>query len=149
MSPKTQTESPPKPKEPPQGISTRAQDNPGGKRARFQELLEENWQSSDPRFWKFKPDHRFRFSASELYEMEELVTPKELEVFLATYDHFGLKMRAADLLGFPYSLGDWLIVQRERQLRWEEKFEAEEEKEEEFYDLLHELDAEDLVWDRL
>jgi len=136
----------PKPKPPPKGI---AQANPGGKKARFQELLEENWQSSDPRFWRFKPDHRFRFSASELYEMEELVTPKELEVFLATYDHFGLKMRAADLLGFPYSLGDWLIVQRERQLRWEEKFEAEEEKEAEFHDLLNELDAEDLVWDRL
>ncbi len=81
--------------------------------------------------------------------MEEFVTPKEREVFLATYDHFGLKMRAADLLGFPYSFGDWLIVQRERQLRWEEEFEAEEEREEEFYDLLHELDAEDLVFDRL
>ncbi len=139
----------PKPKNPPKGISTRAQANPGGKRARFLTLLEKNWQSSDPRFWIFQPDHRFRFGAPELQEMEELVTPKELEVFLATYDHFGLKMRAADLLGFPYSLGNWLIVQRERQLRWEEEFEAEEEKEEEFYDLLHELDAEDLVFDRL
>ena len=55
------------------------------------------------------------------------MTPKELEVFLATYDHFGLKMRAAHLRRFPYALGEWLIVQRERQLRWEEEFEAEEE----------------------
>jgi len=149
MSDKKEPKCAPKPKEAPQGISTRAQDNPSGKRARFLKLLAENWQYSDPRFWNFKPDHRFRFGAPELQEMEELVTPKEREVFLATYDHFGLKMKAADLLGFPYSFGDWLIVQRERQLRWQDKFEAEEEKEEEFYDLLHELDAEDLVFDRL
>jgi len=149
MSTQKKPECAPRPKPPHQSISTRAQDSPGGKRARFLKLLEENWQSSDPRFWIFQPDHRFRFGASELREMEDLVTPKELEVFLATYDHFGLKMRAADLLGFPYAFGEWLIVQRERELRWEEKFEAEEEKEEEFYDLLHELDAEDLVWDRL
>jgi len=149
MSLETQPKTPPQPKEPPQGISTRAKDNPSGKRARFLKLLEKNWQSSDPKFWRFRPDHRFRFPASELWEMEELVTPKELEVFLAIYDHIGRKMRTAELLGFPYYFGEWWIVKRERQLRWEEKFEAEEEKEEEFHDLLIELDAEDLVWDRL
>ncbi len=136
----------PKPKPPPKGI---AQGNPGGKRVRFQELLEKNWQSSDPRFWKFKPDHRFRFRAPELQEMEELVTPKEREVFLATYDHFGLKMRAAHLLGFPYALGDWLIVQRERERREDERWEAIESENLEIHDLACELDAEDLIWDRL
>ena len=60
-----------------------------------------------------------------------------------------IRTDAAGLLGFPYSLGDWFIVQWERQLRWEEKCEAEEEKEGEFYDLLHELDAEDLIFNRL
>ena len=81
--------------------------------------------------------------------MEELVTPKEREVFLAIYDHIGRKMRTAELLGFPYALGEWLIAQRERERREDERWEAIESENFEIQDLACELDAEDLIFDRL
>jgi len=131
MSLETQPKTPPKPKPPQQSISSRAQDNPGGKRARFLKLLEENWQSSDPKYWHFQPDHRYRFAAHELEDMEGAeMTMQELEAFYEVYDLCGKKMKAANRLGIPYFLAEWLIKQRDRSVREDEEYERWEEEEE-------------------
>ncbi|MCZ6625243.1 MAG: hypothetical protein O7B35_13620 [Deltaproteobacteria bacterium] len=134
----------PKPKEPPQGISTRAQDNPGGRRARFLMLLEENWQSSDPRFWQVQPDHRYRFTVDELQWIEDEMTVKEIEVFYELYDFCEKKMQAANRLRLPYALSEWLIKQRERRDREEEEYEQWVEEEEEIGYIMAQLDEEEL-----
>ena len=135
----------PKPTEPPQGISTRAQDNPGGKRARFLRLLEENWESSDPRFWQVQPDHRYRFTVDELLCMEEAeMTAKEIQVFYEVYDLCGKKMKAANLLRLPYSLAEWLITQRERRDREEEQYEEWVEEKQEIRCIMAQLDEDEL-----
>ncbi len=130
----------PKPKEAPQSISTRAQDNPGGKRARFLKLLEENWQTSDPKYWQFQPDHRYRFTVDKLQWLEDELTMKEIQVFYEVYDLCGKKMKAANRLRMPYSLAEWLIKQRERSVREDDKYEQWEEEEEEIGYIMAQLE---------
>ena len=95
MSLETQPKSPPKPKPPQQGISDRAERNPEGLRARMQELLRENWENCDPKYWQFEPDHRYRFPVHELEDMEGAeMTMQELEAFYEVYDLCGKNMKS-------------------------------------------------------
>ena len=134
----------PKPKEPPQGISTRAQDNPRGKRGRFLELLGKNWQFSDPKYWQFQPDHRYRFTVGELQCMEAEMTVKEIEVFYELYDFCEKKMKVVNLLQMPYAVAEWLIKQRERRDREEEEYEQWEAEETEIGYIMAQLDEDGL-----
>ena len=134
-------ESAPRPKPPQQSISTRAQDNPGGKRARMQQLLRENWENCDPKYWQFQPDHRYRFTADELLCMKEgEMTAKEAQVFYEVYDLCEKKMKAANLLRLPYNLAEWLIKSRERSVRADEEYEQWVEEEAEIGYIMAQLD---------
>ena len=107
----------------------------------MQKLLRENWENCDPKYWQFKPDHRYRFTADELLCMEEgEMTAKEAQVFYEVYDLCEKKMKAANRLRIPYSLAEWLITQRERRDREEEEYEQWEEEEEEIRYLMAQLD---------
>jgi len=108
-------------------------------------LLEENWHSSDPRFWIFQPDHRYRFTADELLCMEEgEMTAKEIQVFYEVYDLCEKKMKAANRLRIPYFLAEWLIKSRERRDREYEEYEQWEEEEAEIRYILAQLDEDGL-----
>ena len=107
-------------------------------------LLEENWQSSDPRFWQVQPDHRYRFTVDELQWIEDEMTVKEIEVFYEVYDLCEKKMKAANLLRIPYALADWLITQRERRVRADEEYEQWVEEEEEIAYIMAQLDEDEL-----
>ncbi len=145
MSLETQPKTPPKPKPPQQGISDRAERNPEGLRARIQELLRENWENCDPKYWQFQPDHRYRFAAHELGDMEGAeMTVKEIQVFYEVYDLCEKKMKAANRLGIPYSLAEWLIKGRERSVREDEEYEQWLEEEEEIGYIMAQLDEDEL-----
>jgi len=137
---------PPKPKPPQQRISSRAESNPEGLRARIQTLLRENWENCDPKYWLFQPDHRYRFTVGELQCMEAEMTVKELEVFYEVYDFCEKKMKAANLLGIPYFLAEWLINHRERRAREDEEYEQWEAEEEEISYIMAQLDEEELSY---
>ena len=107
----------------------------------MQKLLRENWENCDSKYWQFQPDHRYRFTVGELLCMEEAeMTLKEIEVFYEVYDLCEKKMKAANLLRLPYSLAEWLIKQRERSLREDEKYEQWEAEEEEIGYIMAQLD---------
>ena len=89
----------------------------------MQQLLRENWEDSDPKYWQFQPDHRYRFTVDELQCMEAEMTVKEIEAFYEVYDVCEKKMKAANRLQLPYSLAEWLIKQRERSVREDEEYE--------------------------
>ena len=114
----------------------------------MEKLLSENWRQCHPKYWEFEPDHRFRFpvDAFECMEGENIVTEKEIEVFYKVYDLTGKKMKAANLLRMPYSVGEWLIRQRERRLREDEEYEKWREQEEEISYIMGELEEDGLEW---
>ena len=99
MSDKEKPNRAPKPKRPPKGM---AQANPGGKRARFMKLLAANWKSSDQIFWRFQPNHRFRFGTEELKQMAELVPPDQFEAALSICEDGLGKLKAANAANLPY-----------------------------------------------
>lgn len=141
MSLETQPKTPPKPKPPQQGISKQAESNPEGLRARMQELLRENWENCDPKYWQFEPDHRYRFPVHELEDMEGAeMTIQELEAFYEVYDLCGKKMKTANRLRIPYALAEWLIKQPERRAREDDKYEQWEAEEEEIGYIMAQLD---------
>ncbi len=144
MSPKTQPESPPKPKPQPQRISNQAESNPEGLRARMQQLLRENWENCDPKYWLFQPDHRYRFTVGELLCMEAEMTAKEAQVFYELYDFCEKKMKVVNLLQMPYSLAVWLITQRARSVRADEEYEQWEAEEEEIREIMAQLEEDEL-----
>lgn len=144
MSKEKEPETPSKPKLPPQGISSRAESNPEGLRARMQKLLRENWENCDPKYWQFQPDHRYRFTANELLCMEDEMKAREIQVFYEVYDLCEKKMKAANLLRVPYALAEWLIKQRERRAREDEQYEQWVEEEEEIGYIMAQLDENEL-----
>ncbi len=103
----SQPESAPLPKPAPEGVGPNAKAN--GLRNRFQGQLSENWRNSDPRFWMWMPNHRYRFRAHELRAMENLVSEEETDQLLGAYQMSRSKMRAANSLRLPYALADRLI----------------------------------------
>ena len=111
----------------------------------MQQLLRENWENCDPKYWQFQPDHRYRFTADELLCMDQgEMTAKEIEVFYEVYDLCEKKMKAANLLGIPYFLAEWLIKGRERSVREDEQYEQWEEEEEEISYIMARLDEDEL-----
>jgi len=80
-------------------------------------------------------------------EGEDIVTDKEVQAFYKVYDLTGKKMKAANLLRFPYYLAEWLLKQRERRLREDEEFEKWREQEEEISYIMGELEEDDLASD--
>jgi len=104
-------------------------------------LLRENWENCDPKYWQFQPNHRYRFTADELLCMDEgEMTVKEVQVFYEVYDLCEKKMKSANLLRIPYALAEWLIKQRERRAREDDKYEQWEEEEEEIGYIMAQLD---------
>ena len=139
--------SPPKPKPPQRKVSNQAESNPEGLRARMQQLLSENWENCDPKYWQFQPDHRYRFPVHELEDMEGAeMTMQELEAFYQVYDLCGKKMKAANRLRMPYALAEWLIKQRERRVREDEEYEEWLEEEEEIGYIMAQLDEDGLPY---
>ena len=111
----------------------------------MQQLLSENWENSDPKYWQFQPDHRYRFTADELQFMEEAeMTEKEIQIFYEVYDFCEKKMKAANRLRMRYSLAEWLIKQRERRAREDEEYEQWLEEEEEIGYIMAQLDDDEL-----
>ncbi len=53
-------------------------------------------------------------------------------------------MKAANRLGIPYSLAEWLIKQCERRAREDEQYEQWEEEEEEIRYIMAQLDEDEL-----
>ncbi len=111
----------------------------------MQKLLRENWENCDPKYWLFQPDHRYRFAAHELEDMEGAeMTMQELEAFYEVYDLCGKKMKTANRLRIPYALAEWLIKSRERSVREDDKYEQLEEEEEEIRYIMAQLDENEL-----
>ena len=111
----------------------------------MQQLLRENWENCDPKYWQFQPDHRYRFTVDKLQWMEGAeMTVKEIQVFYELYDFCGKKMKAANLLRMPYYLAVWLITQRERSVRADEEYEQWEEEEAEIRYILAQLDEDEI-----
>ncbi len=110
----------------------------------MQELLSENWENCDPKYWLFQPDHRYRFTVDELQWMEEEMTVKEIEVFYEVYDLCEKKMKTANRLRIPYALAEWLIKSRERRDREDEQYEQWVEEEEEIGYIMAQLDEDGL-----
>ncbi len=104
---KNQPESAPLPKPAPEGVGPNATEY--GLRHRFQSQLAENWRNSDPRFWPWLPNFRYRFRAAELRAMADLMTEEEVDDLLGAYQISRSKMKAANSLKLPYALADRLI----------------------------------------
>jgi len=110
----------------------------------MEKLLRENWENCDPKYWQFKPDHRYRFTVDKLQWMEEEMTVKEIQVFYEVYDVCEKKMKAANRLHLPYALAEWLIKSRERSVREDEQYEQWVEEEEEISYIMAQLDEDEL-----
>lgn len=107
----------------------------------MQELLRENWENCDPKYWQYQPDHRYRFAVHELQDMEGAeMTMKEIQVFYEVYDLCGKKMKVANRLRMPYALAEWLI----KSCKQDEKYQEWLEEEEEIDDIMDRLDEDEL-----